>query len=214
MSDIELARIIWDYAHLNHLLKKADLIMVMGSLDTRVAEHGSQLFLRGYAPYILMSGGLGRITQNEFKEPEAVIYSKIAISLGVPEEKILIESESSNTGENISFSKRLLQDSDIKHDSVIVVHKPYMERRAFATFKKIWPEPDILLSSQDISLEEYPTDTLPMDEVISVLTGDLQRTKDYPKKGFQIEQDIPNVVLLAYKELVKRGYTKHLIKED
>ncbi|GEM_PF-5166915 len=43
----KLARRIWDYYHLNHKLKKADLILVLGSHDTRVAERGAKLFLVG-----------------------------------------------------------------------------------------------------------------------------------------------------------------------
>jgi hypothetical protein len=43
---------IWDYMHLNHKLKKADLIFVLGSTDTRVAEHATQLYLEGWAPLI------------------------------------------------------------------------------------------------------------------------------------------------------------------
>ena len=45
-----------------------------------------------------------------------------------------------------------------------------------------------------------------------MLVGDLQRIKEYPKKGFQIEQEISPEVWEAYEYLVGLGYTNYLIK--
>ena len=36
-------------------LKKADLILVLGNCDTRVAEYAAQLYLDGWAPVILFT---------------------------------------------------------------------------------------------------------------------------------------------------------------
>jgi hypothetical protein len=44
------------------------------------------------------------------------------------------------------------------------------------------------------------------------MVGDLQRTKLYPDKGFQIYQEIPSDVWEAYEKLVEQDYTKHLLK--
>lgn len=41
-----LSQAIWDYHHLDHSLKKADCIFVLGSHDTRVAEYAASLFLQ------------------------------------------------------------------------------------------------------------------------------------------------------------------------
>jgi hypothetical protein len=35
---IDLAKIVWDYHHMNQKLEKSDIIMVLGSHDTRVAD--------------------------------------------------------------------------------------------------------------------------------------------------------------------------------
>lgn len=51
------------------------------------------------------------------------------------------------------------------------------------------------------------------ERILNVMVGDMQRIREHPKKGFQIEQDIPGDVWRAYQELVKLGYNKHLIKE-
>lgn len=45
------------------------------------------------------------------------------------------------------------------------------------------------------------------------MVGDLQRIKEYPAKGFQIPQEIPDNVWSAYEKLGCVGYTSHLINE-
>lgn len=205
-----LAKKIWDYHHLNHVLKKADCLLVLGSHDPRIGEYGARLFLEGWAPMIVFSGGLGRLTQGLWDEPEADKFARIAVQMGVPQDKILIENRSTNTGENVLFTKALLTEMGVNPEQLIVVHKPYMERRAYATFKKVWPEKRIIVTSPPLSFEEYPNGVRSKEEVIAILVGDLQRIKLYAEKGFQIPQNIPPDVWDAFEQLVQLGYKTHL----
>lgn len=208
-----LAKTIWEYHHMNHQLKKVDCIFVLGSHDTRVADYAVDLFFQGLAPYILFSGGLGRLTTGTFNKSEAEIFADIALARGVPEDKIIIENKSTNTGQNVEFSKEILKQRGLNFDSFILVQKPYMERRTYATFKKVWPEKDFIVTSPQITFEKYPTNEIPKNRVINIMVGDLQRIKIYPEKGFQIYQEIPPEVWLAYKQLVSLGYTEQLIRD-
>ena len=131
-----LAETIWDYHHVNNQLEKSDAILVLGSHDLRVAERGAELYWQKWAPIIIFAGGLGRLTEDVWTETEADQFAKIAIEMGVPKEAILIENRSTNTGENILFTQQLLQKHNLHPQSFIVVQKPYMERRSYATFKK------------------------------------------------------------------------------
>ncbi len=209
---------VWNYHQLHHELSHADVILVLCSHDTIVAERGAQLFLDGWAPLLIFSGGLGAITQHFWSEPEADQFAEIAVGMGVPRERILIENRSTNTGENVLFTKRLLAERHLDPQTFIVVQKPYMERRSYATFKKVWPEKDIAVTSPQLSLddylERYSHETLSKEDVISIMIGDLQRIHLYPGKGFQIHQDIPADVWHAYDELVKAGYDKHLLRAE
>ncbi|MCB1209974.1 MAG: YdcF family protein [Verrucomicrobiales bacterium] len=206
-----LALRIWDYMHMGHELQPSDVILVLGSNDLRVAEHGAELYLRGLAPRILFSGNVGRLTEGQFQHPEAEAFAEVARSMDVPEEAILIEPRSTNTGENIAFSRELLAGKGIDPEKLIVVQKPYMERRAYATFMNFWPGKDIRIRSPPISFADYPNALLPKDLIITIMVGDLQRIRAYPEKGFQIPQEIPDEVWAAYEELVARGFTGHLI---
>src|SRR5215207_3459327 len=151
----ELAEIIWNYHLMNHQLAQADAILVLCSHDERVAERGAQLFLERWAPLIIFSGGQGAITRGLWDEPEAERFARIAMRLNVPEENILVEGKSTNTGENVEFTKRLLAERNLNPHKFIVVQKPYMERRAFATFSKLWPEEGVIVTSPQDSFRDY-----------------------------------------------------------
>ncbi|WP_439481960.1 YdcF family protein [Cyclobacterium plantarum] len=208
---LDLAKILWDYHQLNHTLQPSDAIFVLGSHDTRVAERGAVLWLEGMAKYLILSGGLGNFTQGIWDEPEADKFARIAMEMGVPEKAILVENQSSNTGENIRFTQHLLEKKGLDFRQFIVVQKPYMERRSYATFKKHWPEKTLWVTSPRISFEAYPNEEISMPIVIQSMVGDLQRIKEYPKKGFQIHQDIPDEVWAAFEQLVALGFDQHLI---
>ena len=209
-----LAETLWHYHQMNHQLEPADAILVLCSHDKKVAERGAQLWLEGWAPLLIFSGGLGVITSRIWNQPEAEQFAEIAIEMGVPSEKILIENQSTNTGENVLFTKRLLAQEQIDPEKFILVQKPYMERRSYATFRKIWPDKEVLVTSPRVSfaeyLDSYANKELSKDDVISIMVGDLQRIRLYAEKGFQIPQEIPNDVSYAYDELLRAGYDRHL----
>lgn len=214
----ELAlEIIWDYMHMNHELKKSDAIVVLGSHDIRVGEYAARLWLDGWAPYLVCAGS-GTVHRDnpawrDFTgSTEAEVFADIARRTGVPNEAILIENKSQNTGQNYEFTTLLLKDRGITLEKVIVVQKPYMERRTYATGKVWWPDVNLILTSPQISLVDYPNEITALGEVwIHTMVGDLQRIKEYPQNGFQIEQLIPEAVWEAYKLLVSLGYTEYLI---
>jgi uncharacterized SAM-binding protein YcdF (DUF218 family) len=207
---------VWRYHQLGHTLSKSDAILVLCSHDTGVAERGAELFLDGWAPLLIFSGGLGSITSHLWTDPEADQFAAIAERMGVPREKMLIENRSTNTGENVLFTKQLLAERGLDPQSFILVQKPYMERRSFATFRKLWPDKHVSVTSPQVSLDEYlerySNDVLSLDDVVSIMVGDLQRVKLYADKGFQIPQEIPADVWDAYEALVEAGYDTRLVR--
>ena len=209
---IALAQQLWDYHHMQHVPEQSDCIFVLGSHDLRVANRGAELYLQGWAPLLIFSGGLGNVTKGIWTETEADQFAAIAINMGVPASAILVENESTNTGENILFTQELLQERGLDPQSFLVVQKPYMERRSYATFKRHWPDKKLLVTSPQISFTEYPTADIPLERVINIMVGDLQRISIYPGKGFQIYQEIPPAIWQAYEQLVALGFDKHLVK--
>src|SRR5262245_59647515 len=86
-------------------------------------SHRAELALAGWAPLLIFSGGLGAITRHLWHEPEADKFAAIAIERGVPRDRILIENQSTNTGENVAFTKRMLADRRIDAQRFILVQK-------------------------------------------------------------------------------------------
>jgi uncharacterized SAM-binding protein YcdF (DUF218 family) len=218
MTKQSAIKLVWDYMHMHHKLKKADAIFVLGSHDIRVGEYAAQLWLDGWAPYLVCAGsGTVHSDSPAWKDfvgsTEADVFADIARKAGVPDEVILIENKSQNTGQNYEFTNELLKEKGVELQTVIAVQKPYMERRTYATGKVWWSDVDIIVTSPQLSLEEYPNDAVNVNEHwLHSMVGDLQRIKEYPAKGFQIEQDIPDEVWNAYEYLVAKGYTDTLIK--
>lgn len=212
MENIEEIKVLWNYMKMNQQLKKADCIIGLGSVDTNVANVASELYLQGYADKVFFSGGLGKITNKIWNETEAEKFAKIAIKKGVPKEKIYIEKESTNTGDNFRFTKRMIEELQLDIKSCIVVCKPYDEKRAYASFKKIMPEFEVIITSENISCEEYYRKN--GTEWINVLVGDIQRMKLFYEKGWQVKMDIPKYVWDAYEVLVKKGYDKFVFKDE
>src|SRR5204863_160701 len=178
----DLAGKLWDYHQLHHEVSHADVIMVLCSYDLAVAERGAQLFLDGWAPLLIFSGGLGAITKHLWTVPEADQFAAIAVGKGVPRGKILIENRSTNTGENVLFTKQLLAERGMDPRKFMLVQKPYMERRAYATFMKVWPGKDLVVTSARVSLDEYVGRRLRFDRV--------HRFANQVRVGADVELDV------------------------
>lgn len=216
MVDRKSAEILWDYHHLNQEITPGDSIIAFGSHDLHVAERAAELYLQGYGKFIIFTGGLGRVTEKIWRKPEAVKFAETAFAAGVPEEAVFIEPQSRNTGENISFTRRLLQEKNLKTGKAAAVDKPFKERRLYATLKKQWPELCFSVTSPQNSFDEYleyyrNSGELGVDDFINIMVGDLQRIDVYGQNGFQIPQEIPEEVREAYRALVRAGYDKQLL---
>jgi len=212
---LALAEVLWDYHHMHHVLAPADVILVLCSHDLAVADRGADLFLAGYAPLLVVSGGSGAITRRIWKEPEAEVFARRAIERGVPAAQVLLETRSTNTGENVRLTRELLATKGLDPERFLVVQKPYMERRAYATFRQVWPDAQVQVTSPQLGMREYlatySSEALTPEDVISIMVGDLQRIRLYPARGFQVEQEIPDAVWTAYEVLVASGFDRHLV---
>ncbi|MCX8239796.1 MAG: YdcF family protein [Verrucomicrobiales bacterium] len=211
MTTDEAAEIVWNYHLMGHEIGPADLIWALGSHDLRVADRVAELWHAGMAPWVVMSGGLGNFTEGVFEKPEAELFAERAIELGVPEEVILIENESTNTGENVMFTRRVLAEKSIGVSNLIAVQKPYMERRTFATICKQWEGLEVRVTSPQLTMDEYCRGFILREELIHIMVGDLQRILEYPARGFITRQDLGGEVMEAFNFLIDSGFRGHLL---
>ena len=216
MEFIEPLQTIWDYLCLRQEPEKADVIVGFGNFNTNIARRAAELYHQGLAPKILFTGGLGRNTEGLLPEPEAVRFARVAMECGVPEADILIEDKSTNTKENIEFTRALLEERGIPHNRILGVHQPFMERRIWAAMGVYWPELDFSVTSPQVTIPEYLADAkaqgISENASVSVIVGDFQRMDLYAKKGYQLPQEIPGEAWEAFHRLVEMGYDKQLAK--
>lgn len=212
LTEDEAAQIVWDYCNFRTPVTPSDAILVLGNSDIRIALHAAELYHQKLAPLLIFSGGHSPFTAKIFQKSEAECFAQVARDLGVPSNAILLEEKSTNTQENLEFTAELIVQKKINLGKIILVQKPNMLRRVFATAKKLLPELELLVSSHSISLAEAPHQHVPKEKFLHELTGDLQRIKVYAEKGFIFPQEIPPRVWQAYLRLVDLGYNGNLVE--
>ena len=209
-------QILWDYLGMHQTPEKADVIVGFGNFNDNIARRAAELYLQGYAPKILFTGGLGRNTKNLLPEPEADRFARVAMECGVPEADILREDKSTNTKENILFTREMLEKLGLKHDRILGVHQPFMERRVCAAMGGYWPGQSFRVTSPQVTIPEYLREAerqgMTQEGSISVIVGDFQRMDLYAKLGYQLPQEIPETAWEAFRQLVDMGYDKQLAK--
>nr|WP_233477908.1 YdcF family protein [Streptomyces sp. SID7804] len=196
---------------MGHEVRPCSVAIGLGSHDLGVADTTAALYQDGMAPLIVFTGATSRTTRDRMPRGEAEHYRERALVLGVPADAILVEPKARNTGENIEFSRALLADQGIAVSSVLLVCKPYEERRAYATARKLWPDVEWVCASAPMSFAEYIASIGDEYLVIDMLVGAQQRLMIYPDEGFMIRQDIPVGVETAYRRLVADGFTSRLV---
>ena len=216
MDFLEPLQTVWDYLGMHQTPEQADVIVGFGNFNTNIARRAAELYRQGLAPVVLFTGGLGRNTEGLLPEPEAVRFARVAMECGVPEKAILLEPESTNTAENILFTRRLLEARGIPHKRILGVHQPFMERRITAAMGVYWPEQAFRVTSPQVSISDYLEDAkkqgVTENAAVSVIVGDFQRMDLYAKKGYQTPQYIPPEAWEAFHALVAMGFDKQLAK--
>ena len=209
-------QILWNFMHMNQQPVSADVIVGFGCYDEDIPKRCAELYHAGFAPWVCFSGGLGRNTDKLWSKSEAERFAAIAISAGVPEDRIILENKSTNSAENLLFTPKVLEEAGVKAEKIIAVHKPYMEKRLWAAMQVYWPDVRVLYTSPRVTVEEHIAHAeaigMTAKGVIETIVGDVQRMELYAEKGYQAAVEIPAEVRAAFDILVTQGYTGQLAK--
>ena len=141
-------QILWAYHDMAHELRRCDVGIGLGSHDLGVATYTAELFHRGLFPRIVFTGANAPTTIERFPRGEAVHYRDHAITLGVPADVISIETDATNTSENLTYSRKTLEGAGVRPTSVLLISRPYQQRRAYATCRKVWPAVEVVCASR------------------------------------------------------------------
>ena len=213
--------VIWNYMKLDQPLEKCDVIIGCGCTNLEIPKKCAELLKDGYAPLIVFTGGQGKMSNKYFSKAEAEIFKEIALENGVPEDKIILETKATNTGDNLRFSMKLLNEKNIKYDKVLIVGNTIYERRIFLAAKKIMEGKQIIIASpnSNSTFDEYfnKIKNEPSEkrfDNISVIVGNIQRLIIFPQFGWELPEIVPDSVLEAYNKLKLLGFSKFVMNKE
>ena len=231
-------------------ISQADMIIILGNSIPFIAELGAKAYKSGLAKDIMIVGGIGHSTKylienviqdNKYNnidvndKSEAEILSQIiVVQETIEQNRIIIESKSTNCGSNAYESLRILKKKGHIPESIILIQDPTMQLRSHASFLKEWVEEKTLIISfspfiPQLQVSENCYEFVNKDinglwnkdRFIDLIMGEIPRLRDDvngygPKgKGFISHVDIPEEVHASYERLVSfySEYTKINIRK-
>ena len=218
---------------------QADLLILLGSAVLDTLEVTGRAYRKNLAKNLLISGGLGHSTNylvsavNQDNRPTGIDLSGrpeaeiladlLELWYGADRNRILLETESTNCGDNALKSLQLVEDRNIEPRHVVLVQDPTMQLRSHASFQKVW------MKKQDVTFYSYapfvPQVSVvdgqlelasqingkplawDIERFITLLLGEIPRLRDDARgygpagKNYIVHIDIPNDVAAAYQRL-------------
>ncbi len=178
---------LWDYLSIGTSKDSPDIFFVFGRDDFAIADKAAELY-RSYRKKLILLGGRGRLT-GTITGSEAEAFRDHLLLKGVPEQDMVLETKSSNTGENIIEGLAILQGLGIYSRVGIVTHAPHV-RRTLAAARLHAPQIDWLLFPDSCTI-----DTQPLAETVKELVGEVDRLETYPALGYIASDPIPLDIL-------------------
>jgi uncharacterized SAM-binding protein YcdF (DUF218 family) len=209
-DQIAQAKTLFAYlALLSPNLSKVDVIVGFGHFDLNIPRHCGELYTHGYADRIIFTGGIGSGTA-DLGKPEAQAFAEELQRSHpyIPEEAIIIEDTSTNTGENVQFTIQKLKNdypdftfgNEIR--SAILVANSYRQHRVFLTCRKKLPQMTFYNAPPAIAFEdELAVFARKGYDLIELLVGEIDRIVRYGERGFLAQIPLPQKVHHLYTTL-------------
>lgn len=167
-------------------ISTCDLAIVFGNEYVDTMIHVKQLFDEGRIKQAILTGG----SANNDREPEAIRFYRKGLELGIPPDKMVIESCATNTKENLEYSKRIIVTElggFEKYLSIMFIAKAFVCRRIEMTARALnYPEnsnyqyyPIVDHDGLNIGKHTWWYTQPAQDRVVS----ELQRIATYIQKG-------------------------------
>ena len=214
---------------------RAEMVLLFGGSLPEGCRLAGQLWQAGLARKVMTIGGVGHTTAAFLERFESALPAGhsategecmkeyLQSAFGIPEEDLLVESASTNCGENVRFALRILQEQNALPASAIVLHDSTMQRRIGATLDRWWPENTTRfvhfaayrarLEAGERGLVFAPNRIWGLwqpEHYMSLLLSEIPRLRDDaqgygPKgRGFIAHVDLPEEVGAAWQRLAER----------
>jgi len=235
-DDVAAANRIAAFLAFDTLSSDADLVILAGNAVLSTAGAAFDFACNEDLP-VLITGGIGHSTNlladavrahpayaaiATDSRPEAEILADIARERwGLPN-RVMVETQSTNCGENAIFTLRRLNELGLQPRRAVLVQDPLMQRRTDASFTHAWREspwpttflnwpvfvPQLVMRNGVVDYRDgWPVGLWSPDRFVSLLMGEIPRLRDDENgygprgRGFIDHVDIPDDVLAAYAHL-------------
>ncbi len=164
-------------------VQSVDLVLVLGNTWLPSMDPAIEMLTHGHARHVLIVGG---VYGGEEGRPESEALMAYALERGVSQDKMILETKSTNTLENFVLSRDIVEGSigwsNVR--KVAVVCKAFHTRRVLMTAKKNWPAHVEYIfrpveDEREIRREGWWEDSVARERVLA----EVRRIAEYAIKG-------------------------------
>lgn len=137
--------------------QKVDAIFLPGGSHPEQPEYAAELYLKGYAKWLVPSGGVS-VKRNKWPgiRSEADIYNgdyqsdcefftDVFVKNGVPADVIVGEDKSGHTRDNAFFSRMAVDEKGVEIKTGIIVCKAFHARRCLMIYQLAFPDTEFIV---------------------------------------------------------------------
>ena len=132
--------------------QKVDAIFLPGGSHPEQPEYAAELYLKGYAKWLVPSGGVSvkrdkwpgvrskADIYNGDYQSDCDFFTDVFIKNGVPSDVIVGENKSGHTRDNAFLSRMVVDEKGIEIKTAIIVCKAFHARRCLMLYQMAFPD--------------------------------------------------------------------------
>ena len=135
--------------------EKADVIFLPGGSYPAQPEYASELYHRGYAKWLIPSGGVSvkrdkwpgvrskaDIYNGDYRS-DCEFFTAVLLKNGVPASAIIEEDQSGHTRDNAFLSRKIVDERGVAVKTAMIVCKAFHARRCLMLYQMAFPDVNI-----------------------------------------------------------------------
>ena len=132
--------------------QKVDAIFLPGGSHPEQPEYAVDLYLKGYAKWLVPSGGVSvkrdkwpgvrskADIYNGDYQSDCEFFTDVFVKNGVPSDAIIGENRSGHTRDNAFLSRRVVDENGLEIKTAIIVCKAFHARRCLMLYQMAFPD--------------------------------------------------------------------------
>ncbi len=176
---------ITDFIFISDNPEKSDIIFLPGGSFPSQGEYAARLYRKGYAPFLMPSGGVSvkfgkwqgvkegkENVYNGNYRSDCEFLTDVLIKNGVPESAIIGEDKSGHTRDNAFLSRKTADERGLEIKSGIIVCKSFHARRCLMLYQMAFPKARLKVctfDAREITRDNWFTTEEGIDRVLGEL---------------------------------------------